>query len=311
MNRKIVLWVLLLFSFCVIKAQKRKLPLEIKKGHLFSEWRINNSVKTRVMLETGFPKIVINETFAKKYLTDIVEMKKAPVGMNIALWGTQKKQKISYVIKDSLVLNGRKIFIDAVVADMSASKSWKNRDMVFPLRDLSEEVEINIKDRYMIIGKELEDLSNHLKLNVKYDKKLKGFYLPVVLDIFDTLQVKERLRGKFLLDLGAPNAIFVNRDRKEVEEFVKKSDRMLLKDRAKFTPKSHVKLAVLMPQEIHINDIILRDEHMVALKLSGKQSKKYVGVIGNRFFNKFIVIFDFKNNNVYLNRNSNMVDIIK
>lgn len=309
MRRKIVFFVLFVSSFWCLNAQKIKLPLEVKKGHLFSEWKINDSIKVRVMLETGFPKIVINEKFAKKHLRGLVKMKKAPDSMNIALWGTSEKQKISYLIKDSLTVNGHKIFIDAVVADMSSK--WKNRDIVFPLQDLSEMVEINIKNRYMVIGENLKDISGCLKLKVKYDKEVKGLYLPTVLNIFDSLQKKESVKGNFLLDLGAPNAIYLNRDSEKIEKFIEISDRMVLKDTAKYSPKSYTKVVVLIPPKIRMNDIVLREEYIVALRLKRKKSRKYEGVIGNRFFCNFIVFFDFKKKAVYLKPISDKVRILR
>ncbi|AEW21755.1 hypothetical protein BFO_1888 [Tannerella forsythia 92A2] len=41
----------------------------VKSGHLLSEWKLNDSIQAKVMLETGFPKIVISENFALKHLS--------------------------------------------------------------------------------------------------------------------------------------------------------------------------------------------------------------------------------------------------
>ncbi len=312
MNRKIIIILSKFIFLChsTIIAQEIKLPLLFEYGHLFSDWKLNDSISTKVMLETGFPKIVINESFANKHLKQIVDMKKAPPNTQIALWGGEKN-KVSYIIKDTLIFNGKKYIIDALVSDFSSNKSWKNRDMVFPLCDLSGITTINIKDNYMIVDNYTENFSGYLQFNVKYDKGTKGLYFESNLSIFDSLQTKETLRGRFLLDLGAPNAFFVNRNSNKVELFIKKSDRMILKDTNKFTPNHRVNLAIIKPNKINIKNIILSNEYIVALKLFGKQSDKYVGIIGNHFFENFITAFDFDNKKLYLKPNSDKITILK
>ncbi len=299
-----------IFYHCIMMAQEVKLSLEFKSGHLFSEWSLNDTIPIKVMLETGFPKVVFNESFVNKHLKGIVKMKKAPEDTQIALWGGQGKSKISYFIKDTLVINSRKIMIDALVADFSSNKSWKNRDVVFPLRDLPGTTEINIKEQYMIIDRSIKYSSDYLEFNVKYDEGTKGLYLKTSLNIFDSLQTKETLNGKFLFDLGAPNAIFVNRINSTVEDFVNQSDRMILKDTTKFKPNPRVNLAIIIPEKINIDKISLSGEYIVALKLFGKQSEKYVGIIGNRFLKHFTVIFDYEKNKIYLKPNSEKVKIL-
>ncbi len=295
MNVKtIFLGLFILCFYFTITAQEVRLSLAFQSGHLFSEWLLNDSIKARVMLETGFPKVIINEDFANKHLKGIVEMKKAPDNAQIAFWGGKGKNKISYFIKDTLVINGRKIMIDALVSDFSAKKSLKDRDIVFPLRDLPGITEINIKEQYMIMDRSLKNFSDYSEFDVEYDEGTKGLYLETNLNIFDSVQTKETLNGKILLDLGAPNAIFLNRMNSKVEDFVNKSDRMILKDTTRFKPNSRTNLAIIMPNRIDIDKISLKGEYIVALKLFGKQSEKYVGLIGNRFLENFIVVFKSK-----------------
>ncbi len=292
----------LCFIFCHYKmiAQEVKLSLEFKSGHLFSEWLLNDTIPTRVMLETGFPKVVINEKFVNKYLKGKVKMEKAPENTQIALWGRKGSNKVSYFIKDTLVINGKEIMIDALVSDFSSNKSWKNRDIVFPLRDLPGITEVNIKDQYMIIDRSLKYSSDYLEFNVEYDEGTKGLYLETSLNIFDSLQTKEILKGRFLLDLGAPNAIFLNRTNSKVENFVNQSDRMILKDTTRFKPNPRMNLSIIMPNKINIDKISLKGEYIVALNLFGKQSEKYIGIIGNHFFKNFTIIFDYERNKICL-----------
>lgn len=294
----------------IIKAQEVRLPLEVKSGHLLSEWQLNDSIQTKVMLETGFPKVVISESYALKHLKGLVKLEKAPENTAIRLWGKTNETKVSYLIRDTLQFNGRNIFVDALVANVSNVKSWKSKDIVFPLRDLPGIIEINISGKYMIVDRSPKKLlENHEVFEVKFDKNVKGLFLTNTLIVHDSLGTEEKLTGNFLLDLGAPNALFVNRDLEEVEDFVSRSDRMLLKDITKFKPNPHTKLGIIMPDQFYIGNISCKGEFIVAMKMFGGNSEKYTGIIGNRFFSHFIVTFDFENNKVCMKPNSDKVEI--
>ncbi len=308
MKRTIIFSLFCIFFANILTAQEQKLSLEINSGHLFSGWLLNDSINARVMLETGFPKIIINETFALKYLQEII--KKAPDSTFIGLWSGNKKTLVSYIIKDSLVINGQKLMIDALVADFSANNSWKDRDIIFPLGDLQGITELNIAEKYMTVNKNVKNLpSDYIEFNLQFDDDVKGLYLSSTLQIFDSLGTKETLTGNFLLDLGAPNAMFLNRNIKAVETFVNNADRMLLKDTTKFKPNPRTNLAIIMPEKIQLENISFTGEYIIAMKMFGRNSDKYAGIIGNRFFAKFIVLFDFENNKIYLKPNSDKVEI--
>lgn len=224
--------------------------------------------------------------------------------------GKTNETKVSYLIRDTLQFNGRNIFVDALVANVSNVKSWKSKDIVFPLRDLPGIIEINISGKYMIVDRSPKKLlENHEVFEVKFDKNVKGLFLTNTLIVHDSLGTEEKLTGNFLLDLGAPNALFVNRDLEEVEDFVSRSDRMLLKDTTKFKPNPHTKLGIIMPDQFYIGNISCKGEFIVAMKMFGGNSEKYTGIIGNRFFSHFIVTFDFENNKICMKPNSDKVEI--
>ena len=67
MNVRLIIGLILLFNLAI--AEEKRFPLIVKSGHLLSEWKLNDSIQAKVMLETGFPKIVISENFALKHLS--------------------------------------------------------------------------------------------------------------------------------------------------------------------------------------------------------------------------------------------------
>lgn len=87
---------------------------------------------------------------------------------------------------------------------------------------------------------------------------------------------------------------------------------MVLKDTAKFKPNPRNELTIIMPDKIQLENITLKNFFIVAMKMfKSDKSSHYVGMIGNPFFANFIVIFDFKNNKVYMKPNSDIVEILE
>lgn len=293
----IIIITLICFSNQLI-SQEIKLPISNIAGHNISEWIIGDDIKARVMLESAYPIIVINEDFALKHLSDLVELKPASKGLKLGTWQNNKTVPVSYVIKDSIKINGQNVFIEAMVADYSNNKIWKSRDIMFPIADLPGKTLLNINDGFMIMNFD-GDLSDFTAIETHYSEKVKGLDFQGNLKITDSLGTSEILHGKFIFDLGSPNALFINRKIDEVEEFIVRSDRFLIKDTSRFPQNPHLNMAVIAPKEYTINSLTVSESYVIARNLYGGKSKGYTGIIGNGFFKKFIVVFDFKSNTIY------------
>ena len=305
---------LLICFYSVLIAQETKLPLEIRGSHLFSHWKLNDTIDVRVFLETGFPRIVFSEKFAKEHLRGMVDMVEAPENSFITLWNNDgQKIKVTYLIKDSLILNGEKLKIDALVADVKNQKSWEGRDMVFPLCDLNGRIELNIKDKYMkILGRNELPPADCFTYDLMFDNRTRGLYMTTTMQIYDAFGGKEELKGNFLLDLGAGGSFFLNKNRTEVTEFVSRSDRMMLKDTTQFKQNPRTELSIIMPEQMKIDNIEIKESFIAAMKItSSNTSDNYVGIIGTPFFANFIVIFDFENTKFYLKPHSDKVKIVE
>jgi len=307
-----ILIILICISTTLI-AQEEKHPLEMKRGHISSQWKINNNIEAQVFLESGFPKIVINEVFLNKHLKKLnVDLLEAPDKMNVALCGWKEKHKVLYIIKDSLIINGEKLKIDALVVNFSKIKAWKNYDIIYPIVELSGMIEMNIKDGYM---KKLSSAQHIAKdfnsFDFKVDKKTRGPYIEKSLRVYDSEGIKEELIGNYLLDLGAPNAFILDKNESKVKVFVEKTERMHLKDTTRINTKGKNELSIIMPKRIVFDKIEINESFVPAMKfIIATKSNNCVGCIGNAFFKKFIIIFDYDNNKFYYKPNSDKVKML-
>ncbi len=313
---KIVPYILVLLTCFgnTILAQETKIPIEMKGSHLSSQWVLNSTIEATVFLESGFPKVVFNEAFVKANLKELdVRMVEASENTNISLWGGDQKYKVTHIINDSILINGKMSELDAFVVDFNQIKGWKHYDIVYPILDLKGKVEINIKEKYM---KELDSIGSlpegFLSYKVKNDSRTKGLYINTNLSVYDSLGAKEELFGNFLLDLGASNAFMLNKNIPEVVTFVNQTDRMHCKDTTRVPAPGKRDLSVIMPHRIVIDNIEVKGTFVPALKFfASKTSNKYVGCIGNRFFENFIVIFDFDSSILYLKPNSDRIIMLE
>jgi len=280
---------------------------------LYSEWKLNNNITAKVFLESGFPIIVMSEKFIANYAKDLgLNIEIPPEDEFVSVWGNSGKTKVKYHINDTLVINGKSQVLDAVVIDFSEIKAWKDYDIVFPISDLTGIVEINIKEKKMRILEALNVTKEFNVYDMNFDQNTKGLYLNMELNIYDTLGVKETLKGNFLFDLGTGNAFVLNKNSKKVREFVTISDRMILKDSTRIETKGINELSVIIPDKIGIENIVIKELFVVAMKYNSTlSSDKYIGTVGNSFFKEFITIFDYDNNKLYLKSNSENVSFVK
>ncbi len=300
-------------NFNSLFAQSEKIPLEKRKGHLYSNWELNNKISADIFLESGFPIIIFNEQFVNKHLKELNLIMNTPSDVKyVSTWNDNSKHKILYQINDTLVINGKTQIIDAVVIDFSKINAWKDYDIVYPISDLKGIIEINIKEKYMKILDTLNYIEEFNAYNMKIDENTKGLYLNTELSVYDTLGTKEMIKGGFLFDLGAGNAFMLNKNSEKVQVFVEKSDRMILKDTTRVNTKGKKELSIIIPDNIVLNNIRIKSSYVVAMKYnSTKNSDKYIGLIGNSFFKEFITIFDYDNKKLYLKPNSKNIKMIK
>jgi len=308
---------LLYLSFFILlttpKAISQIIPIEKQGGHLISLWTLNNDIKARVFLETGFPIIVFDESFVKKNSEALgIELTKPGKDQYVGTWGSKDKHKVTYIIKDTISVNGIRIGIDAVVINAKNIKSWKGRDMIFPLRDLNRRVEINISEKYMRIIDDFENITDeYMAYGANSDSATKALYFNTTVKAFDKEGKYEKIEGNFQLDLGAANAVYINKNLDQSLDFITRSERMIMRDANKISGPKEMDLSVIMPDKIQIDNIELKENYIVAMKYAkSKRSDKYSGNIGNAFFSNLSVIFDFNNEKIYFKPISEKVKFI-
>jgi len=288
-----------------LSAQSITLSLE-NKGGMCSNWVLGENIEARVALETGMPAILIDETFMKENLQSLgLEITEVTDGLKYKPWGDKEGYKINYRVKGVLKINGKDYEIEAFAYDFSNGGSSRDKDMVFPIANLKSKVELNVAKNYMRVFDEIDfKVRKFTQCDAVYDELTKGLYAQTDLVCYDSDGGKKKLVGNFLFDLGSGSAFVVNKNKPEVLDFIASCKSMKLHP-SRYAPMApHLELEVFTPEKIRFNGMNVKGSFFSAMKInSTKSSDRYVGIVGNRFFERYIVIFDFDDNKVYFKPN--------
>jgi hypothetical protein len=124
------------------------------------------------------------------------------------------------------------------------------------------------------------------------------FSIETTLTVYDSMQTKEEISGRFQIDLGCSNAFMLDLRKPEVNRFFNFSGRMLIKDSARIHNPGYTKVKALEAKQVCVSQIICTEDIYI-IGINGFASKE-LGYIGCRFFNKYIVIFDFERKKLYV-----------
>ena len=121
--------------------------------------------------------MVIDKHFADQHLANLVTFKEPNQQNSIVLWAEQKRHQIISLINDSIHVNGKKIFLNAVVADLSLIPEWKEYDMIFPIKELGQVIKINLQNLSLEVGGDITPDASSCVWKMQADSDTKGLFL--------------------------------------------------------------------------------------------------------------------------------------
>lgn len=115
-----------------------------------------------------------------------------------------------------------------------------------------------------------------------------------------------RSTARFIVDIASLNGIVLNRNNEAVKNYIsiiEKDDIKLSEDRF-YSYDPTLDIEVLHSQRIIIDEFVLNDiKNIICYKPKSDNTEyysQYDGILGAAFFKNFTVVFDFKNNKLYL-----------
>lgn len=277
------------------------IPVEIKNGHIVSEYQFSDRLSGTIALESGFPKIVIDARFASELLEKNKQLKKEDSDASIFTWGDEEPLSVDYILAGGFEIFGKTIDTDILVVDLEDHYSWKNYDVIFPIKYFDSQVGFNLKDNLMTVGNDLiKDENDYQILDVFQDENVNGLAIESTFYVSDSTGYTESISGNFLFDLGGANALYLNLNQSNVKEFVQNFQSIVL-DPSKYASNSSIDMKVLAPDKIRIEGFEVQNDYIVAIAIKKYgNADKYTGMIGIDFLKRYEFIFDFHRGRVYM-----------
>jgi len=283
------------------------IPLLMHNGHLTTITNINDSISASIFLESGFPRIVMNLDFAillsQKLNLKLISEKNESY---IALWDGNSRYSIKYHLHDSIRIFGFKQEIDALVVDFNQIPDWKNIDIVYPIYYIKQDIQLHIKDGFMkLLDMNYTFPESDCYYPIKIDTLLNALYCHTELEIDTGISHPLCLPGNYLIDLGAANAIVLNRNNIRVDSFLAGVTNFQL-DSARFSSNKKIDgLKVIEARHLQFLNSTYKDIYIIAMRFNKNYSvNNYEGIIGVSFLRHHNILIDWKRYRILLEKNS-------
>ncbi len=275
----------LLFCAAVYPQDSRvHYPFKIKNGHLYVDGFLNEEVQINVLLTSNAELALLDERFVNKNREKLGMTLMAPKQrLSTSLATDYMVREVKYLVKDTLSFGGKNIAINGWVTDLSD----QSYDMILPIHSFLDPVEINFPQRRLWVGRPQNDyLSQFYGYDLRWDSTYRTPYISTVLTVHGKGGAYE-LVGDFAFHLLNANALTLNRQRPEVEEFLAKASKIV----TNLPEEPHRNLVQIGSRRFMIAGITDYSNYLIAMKLDPDENL-FSGILGVMFLQNFTVIFD-------------------
>lgn len=297
--KRLLLFSLFLIIFVYINAQN-KIPIEYNR-HIYLKGSLNGAAKSNFVFDTGAHNLYIDSSY---YAESGLKFEKF---MKAVLPGAGTGKQNAKIINDKLSYSfagniyqpqyGVLFQLRPILGDFADGIIGKD---YFAKQCIEVNYEENYMKKYSTISE--ADLTGFTKL--EGNKELGELVFPITLKLENDIIINDY----FFLDLGSGGSVNMNSARAEkynLETNIKQKIRS-------YTTQGGVggesKSYTIKLLELNIAGYTLKDFHMgYSLNKTGALAGgKRAGIFGSRILDRFTIIIDFKNNNLYLKPNNNL-----
>lgn len=262
-------------------------------GHYVFNAQINQSVESRILVESGIHVMLIDSAFAFNHQEELhLNLVPHQSEQKMNLGG--KRHRITHRAKGKIMLNERTTYEGKILILADLSSYY---DMAVPVQNLhnatdnSRIVKLDMKNYTLqLIGKDeyLTECQSGKSFDINYDTYLKMPAIKAELT-FKQDGRKFSLGGNFVLDLGNGSFIALMKQSQAVKDFVKEN--VGLKLQKGYNRKGDVVAEAIATQQAKLCGITFRDQIVVITAMLPKFTSE--GNIGLKFFDRYVSIFNF------------------
>lgn len=286
--------------------QKRNLPEQAiafdYSNHLYFDVLLRDSISARMIFDTGNTNLLMDTKFYKKYFAPSDNLQR------IVIQGSGNSLEAAYRdVGDWSYKVGEHSKTEQGAVVMDLRKILGNEvDGMFGMEFMrGRKVEINYADEYMlIVGRDEQPSEGYTRIKCEsIDKRGSKILMPLSIKLNDKISFD----GKFIVDLGSSGGVSLNSGVAAKLGL----NRALTNVRKKIYDTGGVGGSrtdyIFKAKSISVGGVELVD---MRATFSGNTqgimaNNEYAGIVGNAFFERFDVIFDFKRGEIWLRPNRN------
>ena len=274
--------------------------------HIIVDAILKDSVEISLLFDTGAQSPIFDSTFISRNKDKLqIELKKTK-GKTITPKGEIKFSSIINSKLEVIVLgdtiNVRKGFVN--VADLS--KTGLNADTIFPAYWIfhSKLVLMDIKHEYFIfLSKNIFDsIKSQFRVFPLIGNQVTYFRIPTNIDI-TVANENINIIGELMIDIRAPGLLYLQAGEKSLLDISKPLAPVNIPENLNihrtqiyaWNPPSMIQENIFVANQISMLDSMTFENENITILPEFRITPKQVGILGNEFFRKFEVIFDFKN----------------
>lgn len=273
---------------------------------------INDSVEVSVLLDTGSQTALFDSTFTS--------LNKDKLGI------TFKKSNIPTITPGGVIKINSQIVGELSISTLGMTKVVKGRfdiadlsktglnaDAIFPAYWFFENniVLMNFEHQYFRILSQdtLDKIKEQYAVFPLKGNQVTYFTVPTTVEIF-TKNNEISLNGELVLDIGAPGFLYLQAGKRALRDnnspvvpVILPQDLKVLKTTSlSWIPKKTIQRKIINTSQISMLDSLTFQNEEVNI-LDFRIAPQQIGFLGNEFFQKFQVIFDYRNSMFYLKPN--------
>jgi hypothetical protein len=279
-------------------------PFKFDGRHIIVQAKMNDSVAISLLLDTGVQEPDFDSSFIAEN-KDRLGIKTKPFhGFGVSPSGLLKfTQKITGTIKLNAFCENKEFQGALMIAD--SIRSSLGADAIFPAYLLFEDkiVLIDLKNQYLRILSQdsLNDLKRHFVSFPLNGNQYSFFTVSSKICIDKLAGHTVNLEGEMEIDIGAPGFLYLFKCQKAVSAILPPDIKTHKIKSLAFNNKDTSFSEAIVADQLRLSDTwSFRNAKITLIDQFINLDPAQIGLLGNSFLRKFIVILDYRNKQLYL-----------
>lgn len=273
-------------------AYAQRINFKTVGNHMIADVMINDSVAAKAFMDTGCPITIIDSTFAVNSGFKINQEGKR------LRYHTFSSTSYCYPLMDDTInVNGLRNTRPVYVGNLKRRKGFSDIDMIlgsgYIAQDGSRMLSLNIAEGYIEYGR--KEIGKEFKKGIMTVDEHDFVSTDAPLRLYTQNDGNGQLGGRFVIDTGNANYLFLCGRNERVSEFLKMKG---IEPEEKIMHGKTIQYIRMQSAEILGKEVMMKGAPLVILPRM--RFYDYTGAIGFKFLKEVEMVLDYDNNLLYI-----------